>query len=146
LYWEFVLWDMKFPRGPEDRIGMLFWRMHRCARIIFSLNYHLGKWTPQQCIDFLVDRVGHERANAEGEVRRSFTGNYGPLYQIAYMLGGLQFWEMKKELVDSGKMTYKQYHDAVMRENNLPVEMVRVILMNQPLNKDFKSSWKFYKK
>jgi hypothetical protein len=146
LYWEFVLWDLKFPRGPEDRIGMLFWRMHRCARIIFSLNYHLGKWTPQQCIDFLVDRVGHERANAEGEVRRSFTGNYGPLYQIAYMLGGLQFWEMKKELVDSGKMTYKQYHDAVMRENNLPVEMVRVILTNQPLTKDFKSSWKFYKK
>jgi hypothetical protein len=146
LYWEFVLWDLKFPRGPEDRIGMLFWRMHRCARIIFSLNYHLGKWTPQQCIDFLVDRVGHERANAEGEVRRSFTGNYGPLYQIAYMLGGLQFWEMKKELVDSGKMTYKQYHDAVMRENNLPVEMVRVILTNQALAKDFKSSWKFYKK
>jgi uncharacterized protein (DUF885 family) len=146
LYWEFVLWDLKFPRGPEDRIGMLFWRMHRCARIIFSLNYHLGRWTPQQCIDFLVDRVGHERANAEGEVRRSFTGNYGPLYQIAYMLGGLQFWEMKKELVDSGKMTYKQYHDAVMRENNLPVEMVRVILTNQPLTKDFKSSWKFYKK
>jgi hypothetical protein len=146
LYWEFILWDLKFPQSPEDRIGMLFWRMHRCARIIFSLNYHLGKWTPQQCIDFLVDRVGHERANAEGEVRRSFTGNYGPLYQIAYMLGGLQFYTMKKELVDSGKMTYKQYHDAVMRENNMPVEMVRAILMNQPLSRDYKSSWKFYSK
>jgi len=43
LYWELLLWDLKFPRGPEDRIGMLFWHMHRCARIIFSLNYHLGK-------------------------------------------------------------------------------------------------------
>jgi hypothetical protein len=83
LYQEFVLWDLGFPGGPEDKIGMLFWRMHRCARIIFSLNYHLGRWTPQQCIDFLVDRVGHERANAEGEVRRSFTSNYGPLYQLA---------------------------------------------------------------
>ncbi|MFX8937956.1 DUF885 family protein, partial [Acinetobacter baumannii] len=71
LYWEFLLWDNQFPRNAEDKIGMLFWRMHRCARIIFSLNYHLGNWTPQQCIDFLVDRVGHERANAEGEVRRS---------------------------------------------------------------------------
>ncbi|MCH5715027.1 DUF885 family protein [Niabella hibiscisoli] len=103
LYWEFILWDLNFPRGPEDRIGMLFWRMHRCARIIFSLNYHLNKWTPQQCIDFLVDRVGHERANAEGEVRRSFTGGYGPLYQIAYMIGGLQFYALKKELVDTKK-------------------------------------------
>ena len=74
---------------------MLFWRMHRCARIIFSLKYHLGEWTPQQCIDFLVDRVGHERANAEGEVRRSFYGGYKPLYQIGYMIGGLQFMALK---------------------------------------------------
>lgn len=146
LYQEFVLWDLGFPRGPEDKIGMLFWRMHRCARIIFSLNYHLGRWTPKQCIDFLVDRVGHERANAEGEVRRSFTGNYGPLYQLAYMIGGLQFYAMKKELVDSGKMTYKQYHDAVMRENAMPVEMVRAIITNQPPKKDFSSNWKFYTK
>lgn len=146
LYWELILWDMNFPRGPEDKIGMLFWRMHRCARIIFSLNYHLGKWTPQQCIDFLVDRVGHERANAEGEVRRSFTANYGPLYQLAYMTGAFQFYALKKELVDSGKMTYKQYHDAVMQENAMPVEMVRAIITNQPLTRDFKSSWKFYKK
>ncbi|GIL22931.1 MAG: X-Pro dipeptidyl-peptidase [Bacteroidota bacterium] len=145
LYWELILWDMNFPRGPEDKIGMLFWRMHRCARIIFSLNYHLGKWTPQQCIDFLVDRVGFERANAEAEVRRSFTANYGPLYQLAYMTGAFQFYALKKELVDSGKMTYKQYHDAVLRENSMPVEMVRAILTNQPLTRDFKTNWKFYK-
>lgn len=145
LYWERLLWDLKFPQSPEDRIGMLFWRMHRCARIIFSINYHTGKWGPQQCIDFLVDRVGHERANAEGEVRRSFAGGYDPLYQIAYMMGGLQFEALKKELVDTGKMSYRQFHDAIIQENMMPVEMVRAILMNQPLKKDFTTSWKFYK-
>ncbi|KAA2243201.1 DUF885 domain-containing protein [Chitinophaga agrisoli] len=146
LYWELLLWDMQFPQSPEDRVGMLFWRMHRCARIIFSLNFHLGKWTPQQCIDFLVDRVGHEKANAAGEVRRSFVPGlgYSPLYQLAYMIGGLQFYALKKELVESGKMTYKQYHDAVLHENNMPVEMVRAILTNQPLSKDFKTNWRFY--
>jgi hypothetical protein len=93
LYWELLLlYDKGFAKTPEERVGMLFWRMHRCARIIFSLNYHLGNWTPQQCIDFLVDRVGHEKANAEGEVRRSFEGGYSPLYQVAYLLGGLQLW------------------------------------------------------
>lgn len=144
LYWEMLLWDQKFPQSPEDRVGMLFWRMHRCARIIFSLNYHLGKWSPQQCIDFLVDRVGHERANAEGEVRRSFVGGYPPLYQLAYMTGGFQFLALKKELVDSGKMTHKQFHDAVLQINAMPVEMVRAILTNQKLSKDFKTNWRFY--
>lgn len=143
LYWEFNLWDKNFPRTPEDRIGMLFWRMHRCARIIFSLNYHLGKMTPQQCIDFLVERVGHEYANAAAEVRRSFMGSYGPLYQIAYMVGGLQFYGLKKELVDSGKMTEKDFHDRILQEGNIPVDIVRAILTNQPLKEDYKASWKF---
>ncbi len=144
LYWEFLLWDKGFPQSPEDKIGMLFWRMHRCARIIFSLNYQLGKWTPQQCIDFLVDRVGHERANAEGEVRRSFTSNYGPLYQLAYMTGAFQFYALKKELVESGKMSYKQFHDSVLLENSMPVEMLRAILTKQKLTRDFISQWRFY--
>jgi len=138
------LWDLHFPRTPEEKVGMLFWHMHRCARIIFSLNYHLGSWTPQQCIDFLVDRVGHERANAAGEVRRSFEGHYPPLYQLAYLTGGRQFYALKKELVDSGKMTYKQYHDAILHLNAMPVEMIRAILTKQPLDKNYTTSWRFY--
>ena len=144
LYWELLLWDMDFPQGPEDKIGMLFWHMHRCARIIFSLNYHLGKWTPQECIDFLVDRVGFEKANAEGEVRRSFVGSYPPLYQLAYLTGGRQFYALRKEMVESGKMTNKEYHDKVMQLNAMPVEMIRAILTDQKLKKNFKTTWKFY--
>ena len=144
LYWELLLYDQGFAKTPEERIGMLFWRMHRCARILFSLNYHMGKWTPQQCIDFLVDRVGHERANAEGEVRRSFTGGYPPLYQLAYLTGGLQLFALKRELVDGGKMTYKQYNDAVLKENLIPVELIRATLTHQPLTRDYTSKWKFY--
>ncbi len=45
LYWEMLLWDKGFPRIAEDRVGMLFWRTHRCARIIFSLKFHLGQMT-----------------------------------------------------------------------------------------------------
>ncbi|MBC7617290.1 MAG: DUF885 family protein [Pedobacter sp.] len=143
LYWEMLLWDKNFAKMPEDKIGMLFWRMHRCARIIFSMNYHLNKWTPKQCIDFLVERVGFERANAEAEVRRSFTGGYGPLYQIGYMLGGLEFRALHKELVSSGKMSNIQFHDRILKENNMPVEMVRAILTNQLLPENFSTKWKF---
>jgi uncharacterized protein (DUF885 family) len=145
LYWEFNLWDKNFPRSPEDKVGMLFWRMHRCARIIFSLNYHLGKMTPKECITLLVDKVGHEPANAEAEVRRSFTGRYGPLYQIAYMMGGLQFYSLRKELVDSRQMKEKDFHDTILQHNSIPVELVKVILKNEKLTKDYKTNWKFLK-
>jgi uncharacterized protein (DUF885 family) len=148
LYWEMRMWDLGFPRTPEDRVGMLFWRAHRCARIIFSLNFHLGKMTAPQAIDFLVSRVGHERKNATAEVRRSVNGSYGPLYQAAYMLGGLQLRELHKELVggSAGKMTEAQFHDAVLRENAIPIEMIRASLTGQKLSRDFTSSWRFYGK
>ncbi len=144
LYYEFLLWDMGFPKSPENKIGMLFWRMHRCARIIFSLNFHLEKMTPQECVELLVNRVGHERENATAEVRRSFSGGYGPLYQCAYMLGALQLRGLQNELVDSGKMTNRQFHDAVLQENAIPIELVRASLTKQILSEDFQSVWKFY--
>lgn len=145
FYWEMLLWDLDFPRSPEDRIGMLFWRMHRAARVIFSLSFHLGQMTAPQAVDFLVSEVGHERENAAGEVRRSFESNdYGPLYQCAYELGALQFRALHAEMVDSGKITNREFHDAMLKLNSIPVEMIRASLMNQKLPKTFTPRWKFY--
>ena len=90
------LYQKGFPQSPEDRIGFLTWRKHRAARIIFSLGYHIGTMTPRECIDLLIDRVGFEPENATAEVRRSFAGGYGPLYQAAYMLGGKQIWSLRR--------------------------------------------------
>jgi hypothetical protein len=42
-------------------------------------------------------------------------------------------------------MTYAQYHDAVLHENAMPVSMVRAIITNWSLPKDYKAEWKFYK-
>jgi len=143
VYWEMVLWDLGFPQSPEDRVGMLLWRMHRAARIIFSLNVHLGTMTGEEAIDFLVDRVGHERANATAEVRRSLNGSYPPLYQAAYMLGALQFRALARELVDSGRMSRRAFHDAILQGGNMPVEMVRARLLGIPLTRDYAPRWRF---
>jgi uncharacterized protein (DUF885 family) len=138
-----LLWDLGFHNTPESRVGAMFWRMHRAARIIFSLNFHLGRMTPQEAIDFLVDRVGHERANATAEVRRSFNGSYSPLYQAAYMLGGIQFRTLHRELVETKKMTDREFHDTILQNGRIPVEMVRALLTRQPLSRDYKASWRF---
>ncbi len=144
LYWETILWDKGFNDTPEERVGALFWRMHRAARIIFSLKFHMGEWSPQECIDFLVDRVGHERDNATAEVRRSFQGGYNPLYQAAYLLGGLQLRGLRRELVDSKQMTEKAFHDELIRQGSMPIAWLRVALTKQKLARDMPLEWKFY--
>lgn len=144
LYWEFRLYERGFAATPEDKIGMLFWRSHRAARILFSLGFHLGKMTPDQAVDLLVKRVGHERENARAEVRRSFAGDYGPLYQIAYMVGGLQFQALHRELVVTGKMTEREFHDAILKGGPMPVAVVRARLRGDSLAQGLPGDWKFY--
>jgi uncharacterized protein (DUF885 family) len=144
LYWEMLLWDDGFPRGPEDRVGMLYWRMHRCARIIFSLSFHLEKMTAQECVRFLIERCAQEPDNAAAEVRRSFEGNYGPLYQIAYMIGALQFRALAAEATGPGKRPLREFHDEVLRLGRLPVELIRAELLSLPLTPGYRTQWRFY--
>jgi hypothetical protein len=144
MYWEMVFWERgDFFVSPEDRIGSLFWRMHRCARIIFSLNFHLGKMTAQECVDLLVDWVGHERSTAEGEVRRSFNGDWSPLYQCGYMLGALQLFLLRKEVLGNGVMGEKEFHDRVLQSNTMPIELLRALLLGKTLKPDYVAKWRF---
>jgi uncharacterized protein (DUF885 family) len=138
LYWELRLWDLGWAKGPEDRLGMLFWRAHRAARIIVSLKFHLGEMTPQQMIDFLVDRVGHEKAGATSEVRRYIGGDYGPLYQCAYLCGGLQLLALHDDVCGAhggGKLTEREFHDAVLHQGTIPIALIRAAITDEALDR-----------
>ncbi|MBT9176227.1 MAG: hypothetical protein DDT20_00540 [Firmicutes bacterium] len=108
---------------------MLFWRTHRSARIIFSLNFHIGEWGPEECIEFLVETVGHDRHTATGEVRRSFNGNYPPLYQAAYMIGAIQIRALHRELIAVGRMTLKEFHASILQATLCPSKWCGLIYL-----------------
>ena len=92
-----------------------------------------------------MEQGGFELANAEAEVRRSaMASRYPPLYQVGYMIGALQFRALYEELVELGKMSATEFHDAIILGGRLPVELVRARLTNQPLTRDFRSNWHFY--
>lgn len=143
LHWEMLLWERGFPRTPEERIGMLFWRMHRSVRVRFSLGFHLGLFTPQECVEMLVEQVGHERENAAAEVRRSFGGDYDPLYQCAYLIGGLQVHALHRELTSQHGWTDKRFHDTMLQENCMPIGFLRAMLQEETLERDYQPKWRF---
>jgi len=67
------------------------------------------------------------------------------------MVGGLQLRALHDELVGAsgggaatgGRMTERQFHDAVLEQNSIPVEMIRAALTQAPLTRDWKPSWRF---
>jgi uncharacterized protein (DUF885 family) len=143
LYWEMRELDLGWARTPEERVGMLFWRMHRAARIVVSLGFHLGRMTPDEMVALLVERVGHERDNAAAEVRRYVGGDYGPLYQCAYMIGGLQLLALHAEIVQTGRMSEREFHDAVLQSGPIPIEMLRALLTGEAPERDAAAAWRF---
>ncbi len=64
-------------------------------------------------------------------------------YQVAYMIGGLQYRALRDELVTSGRMTERQFHDAILQAGAMPVEMVRAQLTGQTLRRDYRAQWRF---
>lgn len=143
LYWELRLYDMGFAATPEDRVGMLFWRSHRAARILFSLGVQSGRMTPDEAVELLVERVGHERENAKAEVRRSIAGDYGPLYQVAYLVGGWQFRALHEERVTHGGWSEREFHDRVMQEGSMPIRYLRERLFDRVGGEAPAESWRF---
>jgi uncharacterized protein (DUF885 family) len=100
--------------------------------------------SPAECVSLLVDEVGHERENAVAEVRRSFEGGYDPLYQCAYLIGGFQVHTLYQEATGTGGMSPRQFHDAFLRENCLPIAALRAYLLGHPLERDTcLGDWRF---
>ena len=142
LHWEMLLWELGFPRTPQERCGMLFWRMHRCARVLFSLKFHLGEMSASECVDFLVRECGHEPANAHAEIRRSVGNRYPPLYQLAYQVGGMQVRSLYREAITLG-WSPKAFHDCFLHENEMPIAAVRALLLGLPLGDIELKNWRF---
>ena len=143
LYGERRFWDLGWAQTPEDRLGMLFWRINRAARIVVSIKYHLGTMTTAGMVDFLVDRVGHERLGATSEVRRFISDSYRPHYQAAYTLGGLQIDTLRQEVVGRNLMTELEFNDAVLARGPIPIELIRAELLDLPLTRNTRPAWTF---
>ena len=143
LYCELRLWDLGWPRTPQERIGLLFWRANRAARVVTTIRFHLGTMKPDEMVTFLMEHVGHEKFGATSEVRRYIDGDFSPLYQAAYLLGARQLLALHDELVKPGGLSERAFNDAVLRENTMPIELLRAALRGDRLPRDAQPAWRF---
>jgi hypothetical protein len=60
------------------------------------------------------------------------------------VIGALQFYALRREFVDGEKMKSKQYHDFILKNNMMPIELLRSLMKNERLQRDFAPSWRFY--
>jgi uncharacterized protein (DUF885 family) len=99
--------------------------------------------TPKEMVEFLIERVGHERMAATSEVRRFVSGGYSTLYQCSYMIGALQLQALQREATANNRMTVKAFNDAVLRQGPIPIELIRANLLNLTLAPNTMPQWRF---
>jgi hypothetical protein len=55
----------------------------------------------------------------------------------------MQFRALHDELVTNGRMSEREFHDAVRRAGVMPVELVRTSLTDQPIERNHATGWRF---
>ena len=48
------------------------------------------------------------------------------------------------DLMYRAATVHREFHDAVLKENSIPIEMIRASLTDMPLRRDDSASWRFY--
>jgi hypothetical protein len=56
----------------------------------------------------------------------------------------LQLRALHREVVETGKMTDRAFHDQILKGNAIPIEMVRALVGERKLSRDYTADWKFY--
>lgn len=123
MYSERLFWEQNTQKDPYDNLGRLQFELWRAARLVVDTGIHHKKWTRQQAIDYMVDTTGMALNTVTNEVDRYIVE---PGQACAYTIGMLKHLELrekaKNELGD--KFDIKQYHNAILRNGAMPLEIL----------------------
>ena len=123
FYCEELMEQLGYIDKPLYRLGRLNGQLWRAARIILDVSLHLGKMSVEKGIDFLVDRAGLERTNAQAEIHRY---TLTPTQPMSYLIGKLEILKLINEYKRSHPAaSLKEVHDAVLSCGSLPPRLMR---------------------
>ncbi|MEM9014807.1 MAG: DUF885 domain-containing protein [Pseudomonadota bacterium] len=124
LYTEKLGVEMGVYENPYDHFGRLSYEMWRACRLVIDTGIHAKGWTRQEALDYLASNTALSLHNVRTEIDRYIAW---PGQALAYKMGELTIWELRakaeEELGD--KFDIRRFHDAVLVEGGLPLEMLR---------------------
>ncbi len=123
FYCEELMEQLGYIDKPMQRLGRLADQLWRAARIILDVSLHTGKMTVDEGIDFLVEKAGLERSNAQAEIRRY---TMSPTQPMSYLIGKLEIVKLIDEYKRRNpQASLKDVHNAVLSCGSLPPRLMR---------------------
>ncbi|WDI32224.1 DUF885 domain-containing protein [Hyphococcus flavus] len=124
IYAEYVADEMGLYSTTLDRQGMMTKHLWAASRLLVEPGLHLGGWTREDAIGFMLDNTVLSRTEIEIEVDRYIAM---PGHSLSYMLGAdliLTEREQAREMLGE-KFDIKDFHDVVLSPGVRPLPQVR---------------------
>ncbi len=123
LYSEKLGVEMGIYQTPYDHAGRLSYELWRACRLVIDTGLHSKGWTRQQALDYLAANTALSMKNVQTEVDRYIAW---PGQALAYKMGELKLWELRAraEKALGDKFDIREFHDAVLTEGGLPLDML----------------------
>lgn len=125
LYAEKLGVEMGVYLTPYDEFGRLSYEMWRACRLVIDTGLHSKGWTRQQAMDYLASNTALSLKNVQTEVDRYIAW---PGQALAYKMGELTIWELRRKAEKElgAKFDIREFHDAVLDNGGLPLDILRI--------------------
>ena len=117
LYAESLGDELGLYDDPWSKIGQLSYEMWRAVRLVVDTGIHHLKWDRQRAIDFFMENCPKAELDVVNEVDRYIAW---PGQALAYKIGELKIKELRK----NSHLDVKAFHDALLREGTLPLDVL----------------------
>ena len=124
LYAESLGAQLGLYRDAYSRYGQLNSERFRAVRLVVDTGIHDSGWTREQAVEYF--RV-HAPEQSLAEIDRYISA---PAQALSYKMGQLTIRELrdKAEHELGSKFDIREFHDAVLREGPVPLELLRTVI------------------
>ncbi len=127
FYCEELMEKLGYIDQPVQKLARLQDQLWRAARIILDVSLHTKGMSVEEAVNFLVEQVGLERANALAEVRRY---TMSPTQPLSYLVGKLEILKVIEEYKRRKPgASLREIHDAILSYGSLPPKLLRERLL-----------------
>jgi len=124
LYAESLGSQLGLYREPASRYGQLASERFRAVRLVVDTGIHQYGWTREQAVEYFGKHAPEESL---AEIDRYISW---PAQALSYKMGQLTIRELrtKAEQQLGAKFDIREFHDAVLREGTLPLELLKDVV------------------
>ncbi|MGA9575039.1 MAG: DUF885 domain-containing protein [Lysobacterales bacterium] len=115
----------------EGQLFTLFARLQRAARMFLDPMVNLGRLTPDEAVDFMMNQVGLSRAMASSEADRYAFLAPGQATSYYYGYRNLERLRTEVEMALGERFGQRKYHDFILQQGLLPPELLRQAVLQE---------------